>query len=221
METHLSHFALVRIFSGQASQPEVNAAAAHLAGCLPCLHLADRVAAELRRAGWLAELPGARAGILDPGREAQLPSMQASLATDIGHSEQAEALLARATANYGKAGDWAALASAKIQEAGTLLAACRHEEAVARAEEALRELAPRDARLELLARNIITASLVFLGRPVAALKNYLATRPLFEQLGDQHTAGTSSEPLLGCEALPFRLDRIYQIPVEELPKSQE
>jgi tetratricopeptide (TPR) repeat protein len=316
METHLSHFALDRIFSGQAADPEVDTAAAHLADCLPCLHLAARVVAELRRAGRLVELPGARGGILalfaaregkalslllaragwaelkslsseeqierittetslqtqemfdmlieeasslasidpylgeetalvayalcdnlprnkyprelrndlrgeamgwaancrrlaadwrgsaeafkaaqkdlekgigDPVREARLLSFQASLATDTGHLEQAGALLARAAVNYHKAGDRAALASAAVQEAGTLLAACHHEEAVARAEEALRMLEPGNVRLELLARNVITASLVFLGHPWAALKSHLATRPLCEQFRDGRT----------------------------------
>jgi DNA-binding protein Fis len=126
-------------------------------------------------------------GTGEPGREARLLSIQASLATDTGHMEQAEALLARASALYRKAGDTAALASVTVKEASTLLAACRHEQAIDRAQEALRLLTSKDTRLEMLARNIITASLVFLERPAAALNNYAATRLLREQLRDRQT----------------------------------
>lgn len=117
-----------------------------------------------------------------PAREARLLSMEASLATDTGHLEQAEACLERAAALHRKAGDLASLATVAVQRASSLLAACRHEEAVVKAEEALQLLPPKSTRLELLARNIITASLVFLGQPAAALKSYFATRPLVEQL---------------------------------------
>jgi tetratricopeptide (TPR) repeat protein len=131
-------------------------------------------------------------GTGEPGREARLLSIQASLATDTGHMEQAEALLARASALYRKAGDTAALASVTVKEASTLLAAGRHEQAIDQAQEALRLLTPRDTRLEMLARNIITASLVFLGRPAAALKSYVATRPLCEQLSERRAELQSS-----------------------------
>lgn len=117
-----------------------------------------------------------------PEREARLLSMEASLAADTGHLEQAEVCLARAAALYRNAGDLAALAPIAVQQASTLLAACRHEEAMVQAEEALKLLPPRASGLEMLARNIFTASLVFLRRPAAALRSYLGTRPLCEQL---------------------------------------
>jgi tetratricopeptide (TPR) repeat protein len=126
-------------------------------------------------------------GTGEPGREARLLSIQASLATDTGHMEQAEALLARASALYRKAGDTAALASVTVKEANILLAACRHEQAIDRAQEALRLLTPKDTRLEILARNIITASLVFLERPAAAFKSYRATRSPCEQVSDRRS----------------------------------
>lgn len=117
-----------------------------------------------------------------PVREARLLSIQASLATDTGHLEKALELLSRSSALFGNAGNTDAAAAVAVQEAGTLMAACRHEEAVARAEEALSGLTPKDARLEMLARNIITASFVFLGRPDEALLSFRATQPLYKQL---------------------------------------
>lgn len=117
-----------------------------------------------------------------PAREARLLSIEASLATDTGRLEQALELLGRSSALLGKAGDTEAVASVRVQEAGTLMAACRYEEAISRAEEALSELAPKDARLEMLARNIITASLVFLERPDEALQSFRATQSLYKQL---------------------------------------
>jgi hypothetical protein len=100
----------------------------------------------------------------------------------MGHLEQALALLARASALYRSIQDSAGVAVTAVKEANTLLADYRHEEAIARAKEAVGLLAPRETRLEVLARNIITASLVFLGRPTEALRNLHATRPLFEQV---------------------------------------
>lgn len=119
----------------------------------------------------------------DPAREARLLSFRASLAADMGHHDKALALLARAAASYGSILDDVGVAFITVQEAGTLLAANRHEEAVARADKALRLLTPRDTRLEILARNIVTASLVYLGRPAEALRSLHATRPLFQELG--------------------------------------
>ena len=122
-----------------------------------------------------------------PGREARLLSVETSLATDTGQLDQAEAFLTRAAVLYLKAGDPAALAAVRVKTANTLLAACRYEEAVTQAEEALELLNPRSSRLEMLARNIITASLVLLGRPAAALRSYLATQPLCKQLPGTRT----------------------------------
>lgn len=126
-------------------------------------------------------------GTGEPELEAALLSIESSLAADTGHLEFAEASLARAAAIYRHAGNPAALASAAVQEAGLLLAACRYEQAIARAEEALRLLTPKDTRLELLASNIITASLVFLGRPGAAFRSYVATHPPSEHLPERRS----------------------------------
>jgi hypothetical protein len=120
-------------------------------------------------------------GTRKPAREAQLLSIQASLAMDTGRLEQALELLDRSSALYGEAEDTAAAMSITVQQASTFLAACRYEEAIARAEEALSGLSPKDARLEMLARNIITESLVFLRRPDEALQSFRATQSLYQQ----------------------------------------
>jgi DNA-binding protein Fis len=120
-------------------------------------------------------------GLGEPAREARLLSIHASLASDTGHPEQALAFLERASALYRKAQDSAAVASVVVKEANTLMASCRHEEGIAKAEEALRLLAPKEARLEMLARNIITECLAYLGRPAEALRSLVATLPLIQQ----------------------------------------
>ena len=58
---------------------------------------------------------------------------------------------------------------------------------MAQAEEALSGLSPGNARLEMLARNIVTESLVFLGRPAEALRSFRATEPLYRQLRERRT----------------------------------
>ncbi|HYU31469.1 MAG TPA: helix-turn-helix domain-containing protein [Thermoanaerobaculia bacterium] len=126
-------------------------------------------------------------GTGEPAREARLLSIEASLASDTGRLEQALELLGRSSALYHGAQDDDAIGAVTVQEANTLIAACRHEEAIARAEEALSGLPPEDARLEMLARNVITESFVFLGRPDEALQSYLATQPLHKQLRGRRT----------------------------------
>jgi DNA-binding protein Fis len=121
-------------------------------------------------------------GTGEPVRKARLLSLQASLATDTGRLEQALELLVRAAALYSSAQDTAAVASVTVKEAYTFLAACRYEEAIGRAEAALRCLAPEESRLAMLARSIVTESLVSLGRPLEALRSFLATQPLFKRL---------------------------------------
>src|SRR5258707_14339562 len=59
MERHVSPSALVRVFSGQAPEPEVERAVPHLAGCRWCWGRTARAVAELRREGRLA--PGTTA----------------------------------------------------------------------------------------------------------------------------------------------------------------
>lgn len=143
-----------------------------------------RIAGDWR--GAAAALATARGHLLrgtgKPAREARLLSIEASLATDTGRLEQALELLGRSAGLYGDAQDTEAAMSITVKEANILLAACRYEEAIVRAEEGLSGLTPKEARLEMLARNIITESLVFLGRPDEALRSFLATQPLFQKL---------------------------------------
>src|SRR6185436_13764044 len=127
------------------------------------------------------------AGTGDPVRQARLLSMQASLASDTGNLEEAQALLARTAAIHRRAGSSAAVAFITIQEAGTFLAAGRHEEAITRAQEALRELTPRETRLEMLARSILTECLAVLRRPTEALRSLAAIWPLYEQFPGRRT----------------------------------
>ena len=315
MGRHVAHSVLVRVFSGQASEPEVAAAVPHLARCQRCWGLAVRVIAELKTVGRLARNAEAPAAVLllveeeqaqalsrlraracwadlrrlppleqlarieaDPAlrsleifrtvsekaaqsaredpylgeeialfahtlaaalpgdlypepfrndlqsealallancrrmvgdwrgsaaafaeakshlqkgtgeavREAHLLSLQASLATDTGRLEQALNLLEYAVLIYRAAQDDEALASVLVQKASTLLAACRYEEAILQAEEAL-QCIDGDARLEMLARSIVTESLVFLGSADKALRSFSATRSLYSQLCDPRT----------------------------------
>lgn len=142
-----------------------------------------------------------RRGSGRPAREARLFSIQASLAMDTGHLEQALAWLAQAAAIYRRAQDSAGVASINIQEANTLLAACRYEEAIARAEDALRLLTPQEARLEMLARSIVTESLAALGCSSEALRSFLTTRPLYDQFGERRAqlmVGYLEARLLDC-----------------------
>jgi tetratricopeptide (TPR) repeat protein len=119
-------------------------------------------------------------GTGDVAQQARLLSLQASLATDTGHTEEALSLLDRAASVCRRTG--AAAASIAIQEASILLTAFRYEAAVDRAEAALQLLGPGDTRLELLARSIITESLVQLGRGDEALRNLFNSRALYQRL---------------------------------------
>ena len=67
----------------------------------------------------------------DPAREARFLTIQASIAADTRHFDEALALLARAAAIYCIKKDPAGIASVTVKEANTLMAACRYEEAVA------------------------------------------------------------------------------------------
>ncbi len=122
-----------------------------------------------------------------PAREARFLSVQASLLADTRQTEPALALLARAAAFYRRAQDKAAEASVTIQSASTLMSAGRHQEAMARAELALRRLPPGELRQELAARNIITESLIVLGRTDEALHSLFATLPLYKELRSLRT----------------------------------
>jgi ATP/maltotriose-dependent transcriptional regulator MalT len=126
-------------------------------------------------------------GTGDPARQARFVSICASLATDTGRFETALGLLGRAAELYRSAQEPAGLSRVAVKEANTLLASFRHEEAITRAEQALAMLTPADTRLEMLARSIITESLIFLGRSSEALRSFVATRPIYEQLGGRRT----------------------------------
>jgi tetratricopeptide (TPR) repeat protein len=126
-------------------------------------------------------------GTGEPAREARLLSIQASLASDTGHLEKSLTLLARASEIARCLRDPAVLASLAVKEANTFLAAFRYEEAITRAEEALGLLARGEARLEMLARSIVTESLAFLGRLAESLRCFSSTLPLYEQVAGRRT----------------------------------
>jgi tetratricopeptide (TPR) repeat protein/bacterioferritin-associated ferredoxin len=117
----------------------------------------------------------------DPSREARLLSIAASLASDTGNLELAQDLLERAASLYRRSEDAAGLANVAVKEAGTLLANLHFAEALHCAEEALRILSPRDLRLEMLARSIITECLIELRRPAESLRSLFATWPAYQQ----------------------------------------
>jgi tetratricopeptide (TPR) repeat protein len=105
------------------------------------------------------------------------------------------------------------IASLPVQEANALLSAGRHEEAIARAEEALRCLPPGEGRLELLARSIVTESLVCLGLPSEALRSFFATQPLYEELRGPRTEQHWSylvALLLDAQGLNQESEEVYQ-----------
>lgn len=120
----------------------------------------------------------------DPLPRARLLSIYASLCSDTGHLEKALSLLARAASLHRAAGDREGLARVAVQEASTLFAGGRADEAMARAEDALTLRV--DSRLEMLARSIVTESLILLDRPSEALRSFTATKPLYEQFPDFH-----------------------------------
>jgi len=174
-----------------------------LAGLLPSLRYPEKLKSDLQAeamitvancrrlaADWKSSrgaLSAARnllnRGSGDPARQASFLSIGASLATDTGNFETALGMLGRAVELYRSSRDLAGLSTVVVKEASTLLAAYRHEEAIERATEALAMLPPGEARLEMLARSIITECLIYLERPSEALRSFIATRPIYEQFG--------------------------------------
>jgi tetratricopeptide (TPR) repeat protein len=122
---------------------------------------------------------------IEPVAEAYLLSVHASLLCDTGHLEEAVLLVTRAADIYRSAGDLKGLATMKIQAAGAFQGASKPSEAILMAEEALSLLTPGYIRLEMLARSIITESLVALGRLPEALKSYEAAKPLYDEIGGE------------------------------------
>lgn len=122
-------------------------------------------------------------GVVGPEQRAFLVAMHACLVCDTGHLEEAVLLLAQAEDFYKEAGDFKGLASVRIYIASALLEAGRAEESLSMATEALHYLTPDCVRLEMLARSIITESLVFQGRPEEALRSYASTKHLYVEVG--------------------------------------
>jgi len=150
-------------------------------------------------------------GTGDSSLEARLLSISASLASDTGNFEAAQELLARAATLYKAGKDLPSLANSVVQEASVLLAGFRFEQAILRAEEALSVLTPRNARLEMLARSIITECLVELERPAEALRSLLATQPIYQQFPNRRDR-------LNVDYLEARLLDLYNC-VRESEKS--
>jgi tetratricopeptide (TPR) repeat protein len=113
--------------------------------------------------------------------QARCLAAQAAQAADMGDLERARACLSRASEILREARNPAASASIEIQTAATLLAAGRHQEALERAEKASSWLTPRETPLEAQARGLLTECLLGLGRPVEALRSFLAAPPTDEQ----------------------------------------
>ncbi len=77
MQRHLSHERLVRLFSGQATSPEVDIAVPHLSACQPCWTLAARVVAQLKAEGSLVVRPNdSRAAVLTLLQEEERRAMR-------------------------------------------------------------------------------------------------------------------------------------------------
>jgi tetratricopeptide (TPR) repeat protein len=127
------------------------------------------------------------AGKVEPGAEAYLLSVHASLVGDTGHLEDAMLLVSRAADIYRNAGDFKGLATMRIHAADTLQQVSKPGDAILMAEDALTLLTPDCIRLEMLARSIITESMVALGRLPEALKSYEATKPLYDEVGGELT----------------------------------
>jgi tetratricopeptide (TPR) repeat protein len=127
------------------------------------------------------------AGKIESSAEAYLLSVHASLVGDMGHLEDALLLVNRAADIYRNAGDLRGLATMKIHAADALQVTNQPSEAILMAEEALSLLTPDCIRLVMLARSIITESLVALGRLPEALKNYESTKPLYDEIGGELT----------------------------------
>jgi tetratricopeptide (TPR) repeat protein len=122
-----------------------------------------------------------RHGSGEPRRQARLLSIHASLASDTANMDLALDLLSRAAAIYRQEGDADGLAATAVKEASALLAGGKAEEAMARAEEVLELGAAVSCRLQMLAKSVVTESLIELNRPAEALLSYSDTRPLYDQ----------------------------------------
>ena len=117
----------------------------------------------------------------EPGLEARLLSIHASLCSDTGFFEGALELVRKAEGIYRDLEDYKGLAHTTIQEANYLVAAHQPREAAERVRFALACLAPHELRLQVLARFSLVESLVMLGRPMEALRVYQEAKPMCDQ----------------------------------------
>ncbi len=124
-------------------------------------------------------------GKIETSVEVYLLSVHASLLGSTGYLEDALLLAKRAADICRNAGDLKGLATMKIHAADTLQAGGKQNESFLMAEEALSLLTPDCIRLGILARSIITESLVELGRLPEALKSYEAAKPLYDEIGGE------------------------------------
>jgi len=186
-ETALKAFALVDLLSSDQATNEVKSdfrgrSMAEVANCRRLAFDWGASRTAMKKAdGFLHKGTG------EPLFRARLLSVAASLASDTGSFETAHRLLAQSADLYHSAEDGTGLASVAVKEANTLFAAYRLEDAIRKAEEALKLLSPGDDRLEMLAKSLITDCLITLNRPDQAFRSFLATRPLYARLSDRQT----------------------------------
>jgi tetratricopeptide (TPR) repeat protein len=119
-----------------------------------------------------------KTGNVNLSQHAYLVSIHASLLCDVGQLEESVLLVSKAADLYEAANDRAGLATMKVKAADALFGADRIDESLKLAEQAL-ALLPSGSRLELLARSIITESLIHLGNISEAVSTYEKIEPLF------------------------------------------
>lgn len=119
------------------------------------------------------------------GDRARFLAIHAALCSDTGLFEKSFDLLAQASTIYGALEDTEGLSIVAIQEADSLLMTGAPQEALNRASQALTY--PMPDRLKMLAKSIMTESLIALGRISAAVRNYESTKSLYDSVGDELT----------------------------------
>ena len=122
-------------------------------------------------------------GTGDTGLEGRLLSIQASLYTDTGNFEKALSCASRAVEIYRELEDRQGIAHNLVLEAGCLMAACRHKEAIRKARSSIEHIPPHEIRLQVLARLILVEGLAILGRPLEALRYFQQAEPLCKEAG--------------------------------------
>jgi tetratricopeptide (TPR) repeat protein len=120
-------------------------------------------------------------GTGDAGLEGGLLSIHASLCTDLGELEQALVHVRSAVKIFRGLEDWQAVAHNTVLEANCLLAAGRSAEAIEKARFALERMPPEELRLRVLAKLVLTESLVVLERPLEALSHFQEAESLCRQ----------------------------------------